>query len=206
MVRELITLPLRVAAFTTRLGARVAFDALAAGVTVTGRLIELALPEPERAAATPSSSWSVQVLAVPAEAEPAEAAPAEPAAAEPAAAEPASAEPAAAEPAPAEPAAAEPESPDTPAPEPVAAEPAVLVESFADAGAEDGAGATVEVHEPWEGYTDMTAHEVIHRLSGASPEEAAVVELYERQHGTRKTVLAAAERRLRRPVLAGSAS
>jgi type IV secretory pathway VirB10-like protein len=201
MVRELITLPLRVAAFTTRLGAQVAFDALAAGVTVTGRLIELALPEPERAAATPSSSWSVQVLAVPAEAEPAEAAPAEPAAAEPA-----SAEPAAAEPAPAEPAAAEPESPDTPAPEPVAAEPAVLVESFADAGAEDGAGATVEVHEPWEGYADMNAHEVIHRLSGASPEEAAVVELYERQHGTRKTVLAAAERRLRRPVLAGSAS
>jgi len=186
MVRELITLPLRVAAFTTRLGARVAFDALAAGVTVTGRLIELALPESERAAATPSSSWSVQVLAVPAEAEPAEAAPAEPA--------------------PAEPAAAEPESPDTPAPEPVAAEPAVLVESFADAGAEDGAGATVEVHEPWEGYADMNAHEVIHRLSGASPEEAAVVELYERQHGTRKTVLAAAERRLRRPVLAGSAS
>jgi hypothetical protein len=52
----------------------------------------------------------------------------------------------------------------------------------------------------------MNAHEVIHRLSGASPEEAAVVELYERQHGTRKTVLAAAERRLRRPVLAGSAS
>jgi type IV secretory pathway VirB10-like protein len=201
MVRELITLPLRVAAFTTRLGAQVAFDALAAGVTVTGRLIELALPEPERAAATPSSSWSVEVLAVPAEAEPAEAAPAEPAAAEPA-----SAEPAAAEPAPAEPAAAEPESPDTPAPEPVAAEPAVLVESFADAGAEDGAGATVEVHEPWEGYADMNAHEVIHRLSGASPEEAAVVELYERQHGTRKTVLAAAERRLRRPVLAGSAS
>jgi type IV secretory pathway VirB10-like protein len=201
MVRELITLPLRVAAFTTRLGAQVAFDALAAGVTVTGRLIELALPEPERAAATPSSSWSVQVLAVPAEAEPAEAAPAEPAAAEPA-----SAEPAAAEPAPAEPAAAGPESPDTPAPEPVAAEPAVLVESFADAGAEDGAGATVEVHEPWEGYADMNAHEVIHRLSGASPEEAAVVELYERQHGTRKTVLAAAERRLRRPVLAGSAS
>jgi type IV secretory pathway VirB10-like protein len=196
MVRELITLPLRVAAFTTRLGAQVAFDALAAGVTVTGRLIELALPEPERAAATPSSSWSVQVLAVPAEAEPAEAAPAEPAAAEPA-----SAEPAAAEPAP-----AEPESPDTLAPEPVAAEPAVLVESFADAGAEDGAGATVEVHEPWKGYADMNAHEVIHRLSGASPEEAAVVELYERQHGTRKTVLAAAERRLRRPVLAGSAS
>jgi hypothetical protein len=176
MVRELITLPLRVAASTTRFGVHVAFDALAAGFIVTERLISLALPEPEPPAATPSSSWSVEVLAVPAETPPAQAAAAEPAA---------------------EPASAEPDA---------GAESDVLVESFADAGAEDGAGATVEIDEPWEGYAHMNAHDVIQHLTGASAEEAAVVELYEHEHGKRKTVLAAAERRLHQPVLAGSPS
>jgi hypothetical protein len=173
MVRQLITLPLRVATFPTRVGAHVVFDALAAGLIFTERLIELALREAKQPVATRCSSGSVQVLAVPAEATP---------------------EPAA-EPAPAE-----------PTPEPVADEPAVLYASFADAGAEDGAGAMVEVDEPWDGYAHMNAHEVIHRLTGASAEEAAVVELYERGHGKRKTVVAAAERRLRRRVPAGSPS
>jgi hypothetical protein len=193
MVRELITLPLRVAASTIRFGAQVTLDALAVGLTVTERLLERALPEPEPPAATRRSSWSVQLLAVPAAAAPAES--------------PAEAAPAAAAESPAEAApAAAAESPAEAAPEPVAAEPAVLVGSFADAGAEDGAGASVEVDEPWEGYAQMNAHEVIHRLTGASADEAAVVELYERSHGKRKTVLAAAERRLRRPVLAGTPS
>jgi hypothetical protein len=175
MVRELITLPLRMASSTTRFGVHVAFDALAAGFIVTEQLVSLALPEPESPAAA-RSCWSVEVLAVPAEAPPAQAGAAEPAA---------------------EPASAEPD---------VAAESDVLVESFADAGAEDGAGATVEVDEPWEGYAHMNAHEVIHHLTGASAEEAAVVELYEHEHGKRKTVVAAAERRLRQPVVAGSPS
>ena len=52
----------------------------------------------------------------------------------------------------------------------------------------------------------MNAHDVIHRLAVAGTEEAAVVERYERSHGTRATVLAAAERRLRRPAGAGSPS
>jgi hypothetical protein len=176
MVRELITLPLRVAASTTRFGVHVAFDVLAAGFIVTERLISLALPEPESPAATPSSSWSVEVLAVPAETPPPQAAAAKPAAG---------------------PASAEPDA---------GAEADVLVESFADAGAEDGAGANVEIDEPWDGYAHMTAHEVIHHLTDASAEEAAVVELYEHKHGKRKSVLAAAERRLRQRVAAGSPS
>lgn len=71
-----------------------------------------------------------------------------------------------------------------------------LVEEWAEPGAEDGAGATVEVDEPWPGYTDMNANAVIARLREASAAELALVELYEPAHKGRKTVLAAAERRL----------
>lgn len=73
-----------------------------------------------------------------------------------------------------------------------------LVASFADAGAEEGAGATAHVAEPWKGYAHMTATEVIARLADASREELAAVQLYERAHRARATVLAAADRQLRR--------
>ena len=72
-----------------------------------------------------------------------------------------------------------------------------LVEEWADPGAEDGAGAAVEVDEPWPGYADMNANTVIARLREASAAELALVELYEPAHKGRKTVLTAAERRLR---------
>jgi hypothetical protein len=72
-----------------------------------------------------------------------------------------------------------------------------LVEEVADPGAEDGAGPTVEVDEPWEDYAGMQADAVIARLHEANAAELAVVELYERAHRGRKTVLAAAERRHR---------
>jgi hypothetical protein len=75
---------------------------------------------------------------------------------------------------------------------------AELVESFADPGAEDGAGASVRIDEPWKGYGRMTASEVTARLAVASAEELAAVVLYERAHQDRRTVVAAAERRLRR--------
>lgn len=139
MVQDLITLPLRVAAFTTRIGVHLAVNALPVGFTVTERLIELATPRPEQSVGR-RSSFSVEVLAVPAE----------------------------------------------------------------DPSVEPPAGASTQVSEPWAGYAQMNAHEVIHHLTGATAEEAAVVELYERSHSKRKTVLAAAERRLRRP--AGVAS
>jgi hypothetical protein len=180
MLRDLITLPLRVAAFTTRVNVHIAVEALAAGVIVADRLIELAVPREEQLA-TRRSAWSVGVASAPAQTPPAEpsAEPAEPAADEQAAPVESSADADAQDGA---------------------------WESFADAGAQDGAASSVPVDEPWEGYEGTNAHDVIHRLAAASAEEAAVVESYERSHGKRKTVLAAAERRQRQPAGAGSPS
>jgi hypothetical protein len=72
-----------------------------------------------------------------------------------------------------------------------------LVAEFAEPGAEEGASATVEVDEPWDGYDELTADEAIARIGGADAAELAVVELYERAHKRRRTVLTAAERRQR---------
>lgn len=84
------------------------------------------------------------------------------------------------------------------APEPVhVSEEAELVREEAEPGVEDGAGASVRVQPPWEGYERMTAREVITRLGDASAAELAAVELYERIHRSRQTVLEAAERRLK---------
>jgi hypothetical protein len=84
------------------------------------------------------------------------------------------------------------------APEPVhVSEEAELVREEAEPGAEDGAGAAVRVQPPWEGYERMAAREVIARLGDASAAELAAVELYERNHRSRQTVLEAAERRLK---------
>ncbi|HEX5899082.1 MAG TPA: hypothetical protein VFY32_06750 [Solirubrobacteraceae bacterium] len=184
MFRDLITLPLRVAASSTRVGMHVAVDALAVGVTIAYRLVELTVPRPKQVA-TSGSVWSVEVVSIPVQSPPAE---------------------------------------------PAADEQAAPVESFADAAAQNGAeesvadadaqdgaeesvadaqdaaASSVHVEEPWKGYGGMNAHDVIHRLTVASTEEAAAAELYERSHGTRKTVLAAAERRLRQPAGAGSPS
>ncbi len=72
-----------------------------------------------------------------------------------------------------------------------------LVEAFAEPGAEEGAGAQVTVSEPWTGYRRMTAQDVVDRLSDATPAELAAVQLYERKHRERATVLTAVERRLK---------
>jgi hypothetical protein len=72
-----------------------------------------------------------------------------------------------------------------------------LVAEFAEPGAEDGAGAQLEVDEPWEGYAQMNATAVIDRLEAADPAELALLELYEQTHRKRQTVLSAATRRLR---------
>lgn len=77
-----------------------------------------------------------------------------------------------------------------------------FVEAFAEPGAEEGAGASVHVQEPWNGYREMTANEVIARLAKASREELAAVELYERGHRDRQTIVAAADRQLRRATAA----
>jgi len=73
----------------------------------------------------------------------------------------------------------------------------VLTAEFAEEGAEYGAGAEVHVDEPWEGYRDMKVAEVTSRLASASPTELAAVQLFESSHRKRRSVLDAAERRLR---------
>jgi hypothetical protein len=83
-----------------------------------------------------------------------------------------------------------------PEPEHVSPEPELVLES-AEPGAEEGAGATVEVREPWEGYGGMNARAVISRLAQATAAELAAIQLYESAHRSRRTVLQAVERELR---------
>jgi hypothetical protein len=90
-----------------------------------------------------------------------------------------------------------------PAPPPIAPEPAhvsespELVQEIAEPGAEDGAGAQVRIAEPWEGYRQMTAADIIDHLASASREELATVELYELAGRRRTSVVAAAQRALK---------
>jgi hypothetical protein len=93
----------------------------------------------------------------------------------------------------------EPEDVERPiAPEPVhVSEEPELVREEAEPGAEDGAGATVNIHPPWDGYEHMGARQVIDRLGDASPAELAAVQLYESSNRSRQTVLEAVERRLK---------
>jgi hypothetical protein len=50
-----------------------------------------------------------------------------------------------------------------------------LVRETAEPGAEEGAGAAVTVREPWDGYRQMSAKEVIARIADATPAELAAV-------------------------------
>ena len=72
-----------------------------------------------------------------------------------------------------------------------------LVAEFAETGAEDGASAEVEIDEPWEGYDELTADEVVERIVEADAAAVAVIELYEQANKQRRTVLSGVERRLR---------
>jgi len=103
---------------------------------------------------------------------------------------PASAAPAAAETAPAEPIASPPASEE---PTHVDEEPELVAEA-AERGAEDGAGAEVDVNEPWPGYDEMTAPDIEERLQAEGPEAAAAVSLYEASRKRRASILEAASR------------
>jgi hypothetical protein len=72
-----------------------------------------------------------------------------------------------------------------------------LVREVAESGAEDGAGATITVAEPWNGYARMSAKDVIARARTGDPAELAAVRLYESRHRSRQTVLAAVDRQLK---------
>jgi hypothetical protein len=168
-VRDVIALPLHIGRGAAGLGLRVAGQAAGMAITALGRLISPG----NRARDDDVWAATQSDVATP------ETPPAPPPAAEAVAAEP------------------EPVVVPTPAPAHVSEEPE-LVASFAEPGAEDGPGATVHVAEPWQGYEHMRADDVIARLVAASPEELVAVELYERRHRGRRTVLTAAERQLRR--------
>lgn len=68
----------------------------------------------------------------------------------------------------------------------------------AEPGAEDGAGAEVNVEEPWPGYDGMRATDIRNRLVSGGGEVAAAVSLYEAAHKGRSSVLEAAMRATRR--------
>lgn len=102
-----------------------------------------------------------------------------------------------AQPAPAaEPAPPAPSPPPPPPEEGHVSEEPVQVAEFAEPGAEDGAGAELEIQEPWEGYSQQDARTILRRLGPAGSEALAAVDLYERTHRKRRSILAAAERRL----------
>ena len=73
----------------------------------------------------------------------------------------------------------------------------VLVAAVAEEGVEDGAGPELRIDPPWDGYDRMTAAEIRDRLTAATVELAAAVELYEAAGKARRTVLDAAGRALR---------
>jgi hypothetical protein len=72
----------------------------------------------------------------------------------------------------------------------------ILVDELAEPGAEEGAGAEVTVAEPWDGYAQMTAKDVVARLSDATPAELAAVQLYESANRHRDPVMSAVRREL----------
>jgi hypothetical protein len=90
-----------------------------------------------------------------------------------------------------------PPPPEPPREEEHVDEGAVVVAEVAETGAEDGAGAELDIEEPWDGYDRMTADEIGAELANASREAVAAVQLYETVGKSRNSVLEAAEARLR---------
>lgn len=107
--------------------------------------------------------------------------------------------PASAQPAPAPPPEQQPDTPLSPQQDAIKtiADEEEVVAEFAEPGAEDGAGAQIEVDEPWDGYAEMNASAIIGRIDQAGAAELALLELYEQMHKKRQTVLSAAAKRLR---------
>ena len=87
------------------------------------------------------------------------------------------------------------DAPDIAAPEHVSEEPALAAE-VAEPGAESGAGAEVHVQEPWPGYGQLNARDVVERISVSDPAQLAAIQLFESAHQGRQTVLSAVQRAL----------
>ncbi|HUE28193.1 MAG TPA: hypothetical protein VMP89_15575 [Solirubrobacteraceae bacterium] len=174
MLGELITLPLRIGLGATRLWVRAAAEAVAVAGGAAGKLIDVAV---SRRSVQGKDPYSLTPPSPPvADRRRAESRP--------------TAAPVSPPPAPETRAAREPDAAH------VSEEP-VLVEEFAEPGAERGAGAELHVHEPWSGYDQLNAKDVIARLAVASPAELAAVQLYESTNRSRQTILTAVARQLR---------
>ncbi len=89
-----------------------------------------------------------------------------------------------------------PPAPPGPPPPHISTESA-LVGSVAEPGAQDGAGATIRVEEPWEGYDKLRAADIVERITGADVAQLGAIELYEQTARRRRTVLDAVGRALR---------
>ncbi|HEX6388235.1 MAG TPA: hypothetical protein VFZ89_02275 [Solirubrobacteraceae bacterium] len=83
------------------------------------------------------------------------------------------------------------------------AEPPEVVATSSDTDAD--VGPNIHVEEPWPDYRRMKAAEVVDRLAVADEATLAAVELYERTHSERRTVVEAARGRLRQASRPGRA-
>lgn len=186
MVGDLVMLPVRVGVRATRLWFRAVEETVSLTAGATGRVVELlSSRSANRAGSGTANGASSETL--PREPARRPAAPRERKA--PPTAPPASDTAARSVTTPA---------PATPPAEPVhVSEEPVLVEEFAEPGAEQGAGAEVHVDPPWDGYDRMTAKQVIARLAAAGSAELAAVSLYENTRRRRQTIMNAVERELR---------
>jgi hypothetical protein len=72
----------------------------------------------------------------------------------------------------------------------------VLAAEVAERGAEEGAGAQIRVDEPWPGYRELHADDIVARINTAGAAELAAIQLYESAHKRRETVLSAVGRQL----------
>lgn len=73
----------------------------------------------------------------------------------------------------------------------------VPVAEFGGEGAETAAGTQIHIDEPWDGYDGMTAAQIQKRLTKANRAAVAAVSLYEGSKRGRRSVIGAADRRLR---------
>lgn len=64
-----------------------------------------------------------------------------------------------------------------------------VVAEVADAEAPDSPGPQIHVDEPWEGYGQMKAPDIVDRVGTADQATKAVVRLYEQTHRKRKSIL-----------------
>jgi hypothetical protein len=198
MVGELVTLPLRVGVGATRLWLRGAGQAVSVAANVTEQVVDAVVGRTSVHAPAPRDVAPAADVWRPMEASPSEGRayaepPREAGHREP---EPPRRPPEPESPPPTQDPPTPPVRIDVPGSPAHVSEGRELVEEFAERGAEDGAGAELHVQEPWRGYRELNAKQVIARLVAADPAELAAVQLYESRHRSRQKILTAVGRQL----------